>query len=377
MNKTSKRILYGVIAVVIIFLLALPKLNLFSDPEETATPATAPGSGAVAVEGMVAKLTTLNNRIVATGTVLANEEIEVRSEISGKVTEILFQEGDRVQKGQTLLRINDDELRAQLQRLDYLRQLAEDNESRYKKLLDREAISQEEYDIAATEMKTSQAEVENLKAQVSKAIIRAPFEGVIGLRQISLGSYIAPTTPITTLVDNDPIKVEFSIPARYSKSVKVGNAIDYQVEGSPNTFRGVIYAIDPSIDPVTRTLRVRARTPNPEGELLPGAFATIELVLEEIGETIMLPTEAVVPNRSGHIVYVSRAGKAQPQDVEVGLRTPSDIQITQGISAGDTIVVTGVLQVRAGAPLQFMNVTSSDQERPTSVVDSLEIRQGA
>ncbi|MGB3617597.1 MAG: efflux RND transporter periplasmic adaptor subunit [Catalinimonas sp.] len=365
MDKTLRRVLWVTAALIVIFLLALPKLNLFSTEEADAAPTAGGGApAATVVEGVVTQPTRLDNRVVTTGTVLPNEEVELRSEISGKVTAISFREGDRVRRGQTLVRINDEDLRAQLQRLNYQQQLAEENERRYKLLRDREAISLEEYDVIATELKTAGAEIDNLRAQLDKAVLRAPFDGTIGLRQISLGSYISPTTTIANLVDADPVKVEFALPARYAASVRKGRTVRYRVEGAADAFEGEIYAVEPKIDPVTRTLQVRAVTPNPDGKLRPGSFATVELVLEEIEETILLPTEAVVPDLNGHKVYVSRAGKATPQVVEIGLRTADQIQITAGVVPGDTVVTRGVLNVRDGAALRFREVGQTKSAVP-------------
>ena len=358
MNKNLRRALYVSAALLVVFLLALPKLDLFGD-EPAAEAPTAAANRPVVVEGVITRNVRLDNRVVATGTVMANEEVDLRSEISGKVTAILFDEGDRVRRGQALVRINDDDLRAQLQRLNFRRQLAQENERRYKLLSDREAISQEEYDVVATELKTSQAEIDNLQAQLNKTVIRAPFAGVIGLRQISVGSYITPTSSIANLVDLDPVKVEFALPARYGPSVRPGKEIDFRVEGATEAFSGKIYAVEPKIDPVTRTVQVRALTPNPDGKLLPGSFATIELVLEQIAETILLPTEAVVPDLNGHKVFVSRAGRATAQEVEIGLRTADQIQILSGVAAGDTVVTHGVLNVRVGAVLGFRTLEQS------------------
>ena len=352
MNKTVKRILTAVIVLIILFLAALPKLDLFEDTDgvdASAAVAKPAASKIIPVNAVVVEPQRLSNKIQVTGAILANEALEIRSEISGKITGIHFQEGQWVNKGELLLTINDEELRAQLEKLKYTRKLREDMEYRQRLLLDKEAISQEEYDQALTGLNTSTADIKVLEAQIAKSHIRAPFKGVIGLRYVSEGSYITPQTAIATFSNIDPAKVEFSIPGRYSNDVKIDDVIEFSTEASNDIFEGRIYAIDPMIDPATRTLKMRAISPNPERRLLPGQFARVDLILNREDNAIMVPTEAVIPELDGHKVFVAKQGMVEERKVQVGIRTNKDVEIAQGLNQRDTVVTSGILQIKQGS----------------------------
>jgi membrane fusion protein, multidrug efflux system len=357
MNKTTKRIIYIGIALVVVALLAIPKLDFLKAEENRKTAASPQASSrGIPVRAVVAKEEVLDNVVVANGTIFANEEVLIASEMAGRVTKINFKEGDKVKKGTVLVRINDDEMRAQLQRLEYQRQLFQQSEDRQRRLLAREAISQQEYDVALTQLNTSVAEIENIKAQLNKSIIRAPFDGTIGLRYVSEGSFIPVNTRIANLVNTNPAKLDISIPGRYSQSVRVGDKIRFVMEGYSKEFEATIYAVEPTIDPTTRTLQIRAITPNPSDELMPGAFVTAELVLKQIEKAILVPTEAVVPELNGHIVYLHKNGKAEPKRVEIGTRNPQNIEIREGLQPGDTIITTGILQMRPGIDVRIESI---------------------
>ena len=352
MNKTVKRSLTAVLVLVAIAALAWPKLRQLQDSSAAAPPPSA--QRPLAVEAAVIEATTLLDRISITGSLRANEEVELRSETAGKITRIYFQEGQQVQKGALLLKINDSELQAQLQKAEYRLSLAETREARQKQILDNGGISLEEYETVLNEVNVLRADVDLIKAQIEKTEIRAPFRGTIGLRQVSEGSYIATTSPIATIQDVERIKVDFSIPERYAQRVGVGDEIVYSVEGLSDPQRGVVYAIEPRIDANTRTLLLRAQSPNPQSQLLPGAFANIDLIFEEIQDALTVPSIAVIPELGGKKVYVLQNGKAVPRDVETGMRTDEAVHITAGLSERDTVIVTGIQLIR---PMMNVNAT--------------------
>lgn len=289
----------------------------------------------------------LGNRILTVGTILSNEEVEIRSEISGKVEKIFFREGAPVSKGAILLKINDAEQQAQLQRTQYRLALAEEQAERQRQLFERRLASQAEYDIAINELNIVKAELQIIQAQIDKTEICAPFEGVIGLRYVSEGSYLSPTMRITTLQDFNPVKVDFTIPEKYAAAVKRGDKISFSVEGVARTFEGEVYAVEAKIDPTTRTLHLRALSPNPDGVLIPGAFANVEVVFKE-KETLMIPSFALIPELKGQRVFLYKDGKAESQSVEIGSRTDDRVEITQGVQVGDTLITSGILQLRPG-----------------------------
>ena len=363
MNKTTKRLVTALIIVLLIGLAFYPRLKAYfaaSDKPQAAQGAPpANGGGKTAVSVMVVEAATLNDVVKTTGTILANEEVEIRSEVPGKITNLYFKEGQYVQKGTVLLKINDDDLQAQLKKLEYSKKLSEDNEFRQRQLLQKEAISQREYDISLTTVKTNEADIENIKAQLAKTTIRAPFGGRLGLRYVSEGSYITPTSRISTLTNTNPAKVEFSVPAKYSDRIRAGSIIKYTTESSDVEHTGRVYAVDPKIDPQTRTLQMRATSPNGNGALLPGAFARIELIIGSRGTAITVPNEAIIPEENGHKVYLVKSGKAIPRSVDVGIRGEFDMEITKGLSAGDTLITTGILQVKPDGPVEIRNVINA------------------
>lgn len=342
--------------VVVLLLLAaalvLPKLLVFSK--------NSGGGGAATVEqkllpvqAWVVQPKLLQNTIRTTGTLLANEEVELRSETTGKVTGIYFKEGSPVKKGDLLVKINNADLLAQLQKLQFQKELAEEREFRQRKQLETDLTSQEQYDIALNALNAVKADIEVVEAQIAKTEIHAPFDGQIGLKYISEGSYLSPAVRVANLLSIHPIKIEFSIPEKYATEVEVGDKISFTVQGSENTYEGEIYAIEPRIDAVTRTLSVRALSPNPRRTLFPGAFADVQLIIERIPDALLIPTEAVIPELNGKKVFLYRQGKAMSAAVETGTRTPEEIQITSGVAAGDTVITSGILQLRQAMPVEI------------------------
>jgi membrane fusion protein (multidrug efflux system) len=293
-------------------------------------------------------------RIVATGTTLSNEEVDLKPEASGKIVQILFKEGDKVEKGALLLKLNDADLVAQMKKLELQRKLASEKEARLKKLLDMKGVSQEEYDAALNMVQGTDADIEFTKAQIEKTELHAPFDGVIGLKSVSEGSYVSPTVKIASMQQLDPMKIDFFIPEKYSGSIQKGQKLTFHASGQTEEFEGQIYAIEPKIDLATRTLQLRAICSNKQGKIHPGAFAKIELVMNEAPNTIMIPTEALVPVLKGQNVFLYKNGIAVPRPVETGSRTDTQIEITHGLSDGDTVITTGIMQLKPGGPVTIM-----------------------
>lgn len=346
----KKKIFTGVVAVVILFLLALPKLNLFSS--EKSTPTNVGGSttsqAKLPVEAMIMAPERLDNKLIITGSVLPNESLEIKSEVAGKISGIFFKEGKNVSKGDLLIEINDDELDAQLVKQKYNLKLNEDNEFRQRKLLEKDAISQEEYDNALNRLNTTSADIKLLEAQLAKTKIRAPFNGTIGLRFVSEGAFINSNTIIATLYSLSPAKIEFAVPGRYSTQVKAGKKIFFTIENDSRVLEGEVYAIEPQIDANTRTLKVRALADNTGNILLPGQFVRVELILQTVENALLVPSEAIVPELNGHKVFIAKSGVATEAKVEIGLRTDRNVEVISGLTKGDTIITTGILQMRNG-----------------------------
>jgi membrane fusion protein, multidrug efflux system len=202
-------------------------------------------------------------------------------------------------------------------------------------------------------MEQSKADVEFLRAQIAKTEIRSPYNGIIGLKNVSNGSFLSPTVKIATIQEVEPVKIDFSIPERYMNIVKVGDPLKFTVQGSKDTFDAKIYAIEPKIDLATRSVMVRAISPNKDDKVLPGAFAQVELILKQIENAIMIPTQSVIPVLKGQQVYIAKNGKAAVVPVETGVRNDTAIQITKGLTAGDTVITTGIMMLKPGATLKF------------------------
>lgn len=355
MKKSVRRVITYILVLGALFFLADRKFHFFS--EENADGARAAGrqgeQAVVPVSAVVVKPQALDDKLVVTGTLLANEAVEITSEISGIVEKIHFKEGSRVKRGDMLISLNVDDLEAQVEKLKFSKKLRETNEYRQRQLLEKEAISQEEYDIALTELNTTNADIKVLEAQIAKSRIRAPFDGVIGLRYISDGAFINPSTRIASLININPMKIEFSIPGKYGVAVNDGDKIYFTTDATDKTYEGTVYAVEPQIDQATRTLRIRAVSDNTRGELFPGLFAKVEVVLNHKENALMVPTIAVVNDLSGHKVYLEKDGKVVEQQVEVGIRTATEIEIINGIEANDTVITSGLLQIQPGSTVEI------------------------
>ncbi|NJN26433.1 MAG: efflux RND transporter periplasmic adaptor subunit [Cyclobacteriaceae bacterium] len=350
MNKTVKTTLIIVIAILVMAMVLYPKLKP-SEPGPSAS--QGPQNAVLPVEGKVIHPERKENIIKITGAMLANESVAIRSEISGKIEKIYFREGQRIRKGELLYVVNDDEIKAQLERLKYTKKLNEDMEFRMKQLIEKEAISREEYEIAQTTLNTTLSDIKEREARLEKYKVQAPFDGIVGLRQVSEGSYISPADLVVNIYNINPIKVEFSVPGKYSSMVNKGDSIRFRIEASDEEFTGVIYAIEPKIDPQTRTLQIRAICKNDDELLIPGQFVNIDYTLNVIPDALMVPSEAVIPELNSHKIFTYKNGLASQQKVSIGLRTEKDVQITKGITPGDTVITTGILQIREGMPVNI------------------------
>jgi len=359
-KNTGRIIITIIILLLIIMIIVLPKIN-FKGTDDHSGPDTS--KGPLEVGGIVVKPALIQEIVKATGSVLANEEVALSAEQAGLIKGIYFDEGTYVPGGELLLKINDADMQAQLNNRQVQLQLATDREFRQKQLLGKEAVSQEEYDEALAALKILEAEIEYLKAQIDKTEIRAPFSGIIGLRQVSPGDFLTVGQIIANLVNVTQLKIEFAIPEKYAGKVKTGDVISFTTGSNEGDLKAEIYAIEPKIDPETRTLTIRAKYNNEENLILPGGFAHVEIILQENADALQVPTEAIIPELGGQKVYLYQNGNVVPAKVETGIRTANKIHITTGINAGDTVITSGLLQIRPGMPV---NVALVNQEQ-TSV----------
>ncbi|MCX6137927.1 MAG: efflux RND transporter periplasmic adaptor subunit [Ignavibacteriales bacterium] len=303
------------------------------------------------MSGIVVRPQRLENSVRSSGTVLASESVDLVAEANGRIETIAFKEGGPVAKNQLLVRINADDLQAQSKKNDLQLQLAVEQEKRQKQLFEKNLTSKEQYDIALNQVNTLKADRENLIASIRKTEIRAPFDGIIGLRYVSEGGYVTQTTRIASIQKINPVKVDFAIPEKYAGAVKTGDIVEFTIEEANLKFTGTLYAIEPKIDAATRTVQLRAVCDNRSGRVFPGAYVQIDLRLKEISDAIMIPTQAIIPVLKGQTVLVRKNGVAASVPVKTGIRMPSAVQIISGLSLGDTVITTGLMQLRSGMPV--------------------------
>jgi membrane fusion protein (multidrug efflux system) len=334
------------IIIVLAFAGAILYKALWSKPAQAAA-----GGGlarnALPVNMQVVKPERFTETLAVIGSIEANESVVLKSEVSGKITGIFFNEGQYVEKGTLLIKVYDDDLQAQLVKAQANLKLTEDVEARQRQLLEREAISRQEYDVSYTNLQTAQADVALLKAQISKTEIKAPFDGTIGFRKVSPGEYITPGIDIASLVNNDPAKIQFVVPEKYSRLLGTNTVIRYRLEGHPLERTATVYAMAPYIDQATRTLQLKALSPNSNGALIPGAFAKIDVLMETQNNVVLIPAEAILSESAGQKVYLYKGGKVKPVMVETGTRTNNRVEIVRGIAPGDTVITTGMMQITA------------------------------
>ena len=362
------RTILTIVAIVVV--LVLGKIFLFSTPEEKGPggPGGSPGKGtdkggakgpgggpATSVNIFVTGFAKLDNTVTSPGTVFPNEEVQLMSEAAGRIISLNIKEGSRVAAGQTIAKIRDNALQAQLKKLNYQIELAKQTDARQKKLLEINAISREEYEITSNTINTLAADKEFIETSIEKTVLKAPFAGKISFKNVSLGAYVTPATSLATLVQTNPVKIDFAVPEKYSTQLKLGSSVKFEVEGQSQLYNATINAIDPKIDPNLRTLKVRAIAQNPNDRLIPGMFVKVTVDLD-ISQAIMVPTEAIIPVLKGKKVYVKQDGKVVEKMVETGLRTDKSIQVISGLVPGDSLIVSGIMALKKDAPVKTKQV---------------------
>ncbi|GMU85544.1 MAG: MexH family multidrug efflux RND transporter periplasmic adaptor subunit [Ignavibacteriales bacterium] len=350
--KFSKKAIVFILVVLFIALLVVLKLTVYSKPDETGGPKKgAAGGRTIRVNVVVVQPTEMTGSVRTVGTILPNEEVTLVSEVNGRVTSIHFREGATVRRGDLLVKINDSELQAQYEKALSRKKILEDREYRERILLEKNATSRELYDAALNELNVNKADLDLIMAQIEKTEIRAPFYGVTGLRYISEGAYVNPTIKITTLQKMDSVKIDFSLPERYFGVVGNGDRINFTLDGVKGKFTAKVYAIEPKIDFTTRSLKARAVAFNPANVIPGGAFADIELPMVRSAGSIVLPAEVITPDVLGYKVFIFSNGKAVPKPVEIGFRDEKQVIITSGLSPGDTVITSGIINLRPNSPV--------------------------
>ncbi|MFN2428492.1 MAG: efflux RND transporter periplasmic adaptor subunit [Cryomorphaceae bacterium] len=321
------------------------------------------------VTAIIAKGSTSDIVLNTTGDVIADEEVDLTSEVAGRITSIGFKEGSRVSKGALLVKLNDNDLQASLRKAKHEKDLIEDQVDRQRQLLEIKGVSQQEFDVVENSLLVKESEIALLQAQLDKTEIRAPFSGIIGLRYVSLGANITPSTLIASLQSLKPVKIDFSIPEEYAPEIKPGQKVSLQVVSAGEELEAEIYAIEPRIDMASRTLQIRAVYANDDRLLRPGAFANVKLRLSNSEEVIEIPANALLPALKGANVFVLKNGKVEEQSIGVGQRFENTVQVVRGISPGDTVLTSGMMKLKPGMKpdIKMVSFEVDENKKPKSV----------
>ncbi len=340
------------------FGIILPGFFLFACSQKTDTTKqkTTPP---IVVDALIATAKPVSNTLEVNGTVVANEYVELHPEASGRLTYLYVPEGKLIRKGTLIAKINNADLQAQVDKSKVALDLAEKTEQRDKQLLAVNGLNQSDYDAALNIVNGFKADIEYNQALLDKTILKAPFDGYIGLRQVSVGAYVTPSTLIATLLQLDKIKIDFTIPEDYSSTVKVGGTVDVDMDENGKTRKAQIIAIEPQVNLSTRNMTVRAILENSKAN--PGSFAKVILHSGLNKSAIMIPTNALIPDDKNNQVVIVNNGTAIFSNVSTGIRLSNNVEITAGIKPGDTIVVTGVLFARPKGPLQVRNIRTLEE----------------
>ncbi len=310
------------------------------------------------VDAFVARPSLLVDQISVSGSLLAFEEVELKNEVAGRVVMINLPEGKFVKKGTLLVKLFDDDLQAGLTKLKTQLAIQEQIHDRQSELLKANGISQNDYEQTGLQLNSLRADIEVQKVLIRKTEVLAPFDGVIGLRNISVGAEVTPSTLLATIRSEDKLKLDFSVPEKYSTEIKPGMKIIFTLSNDEKKYEATVMATEEGIDSFTRNLKVRAYVDNKSDHLLPGAFTDVVLNLNEKKNALLVPTQAIIPQENGESLIVARNGKAHFTPVKTGIRKASGIEIKNGIQSGDTVITTGLLFLKEGSKLNYSTVLS-------------------
>jgi membrane fusion protein, multidrug efflux system len=335
-------------------------------PAAAGTPAAAAGKPgapaggampAMPVEAEVVKSDRVLQEIIAVGSLRSNESVVLSSEIAGRIAGIHFREGQPAAKGTLLFELDDSIYRAELEQARAGLALSQRNHERAKELFERKLISTRERDEAAAKLDVDRATVQLAEARIAKTRIRAPFEGTVGLRAVSPGDYVSAGQPLAPLEQISVLKADFRLSEAALSVIRVGQTLNLEVDAYPGkVFPGRVYAIDPRLAEETRSIGVRARVPNDKGELRPGLFARVRLVIAERANAVLVPEQAIVPMGEKLFVYVIEDGKAAIRPVQLGVRQSGRVEVTTGVQPGDTVITAGVQKIGPGSAVNPINL---------------------
>jgi membrane fusion protein, multidrug efflux system len=364
-NNESKNILFVIRFFLkkTLFMLAGFALCVLSacsskEKKEAAAAAGKPsGPPMIKVDAYVVKAMPLTDNLELPGSIIANESTTINPEISGRLVYLNASEGRAVGKGTLLAKIYDGDLVAQLNKLKVQVQVAQQTSRRYEELLKINGISQQEYDLARLSISNLNADMNIVRSNIMRTEIRAPFSGTLGLKNISPGAYVTPQTVITTIRQNSQLKLDFTLPEKYSSKLRTGQLISFTSEGNNKIYNAKIIATESGVAEENRSLQVRTLITNNDGKLLPGQFVKVKTSFDPDPDAIMIPSQAIIPQARGKKVAVYRNGMADFEDVITGARDSANVQITNGLKVGDTIIITGLMSLKSGGKVTLNKVS--------------------
>lgn len=346
-------------------LLALTVLLLAAcggnDKKKTDSPAGPPKQMAMKVDGYIVSPQSFGENIEVPGSIVANEMTEVHPEVSGRIVQLNVGEGKYVSRGTLLAKLYDGDLQAQLKKIQIQLSIAEKTEERQMQLLKIQGISQQDYDLSLLQVNNLKADIDIIRTSIGKTEIRAPFSGKLGLKNISPGAYVTPASVIAVVNQTDQLKLDFTVPEKYTGQIKIGQIVSFSYEGSDKRYNAKVIATESSVAENTRSLMVRSIVQNKDQGLLPGAFAKVQLSFDPDPNAILIPTQAVIPQARGKKVILFNGGVAKFVDVTTGSRDSSRVQVLSGVKAGDTVVVTGLLSVRPETKIGIARIVNAQK----------------
>lgn len=310
------------------------------------------------VDGYIVKPQPFQENIEVPGNIVPNDMAEIHPEVSGRIVQLNVAEGKYVGRGTVLAKLYDGDLRAQLNKLQIQLALAQKTEERQAQLLKIQGISQQDYDISLLQVNSLKADIGILQTSISKTVVRAPFSGKLGLKNISIGAYVSPASVIAIINQTDQLKLDFTVPEKYIDKIKMGQLVTFTFESSKKQLGAKVIATESNITENTRSLTVRASVIGKDDGLLPGSFAKVQLSFDPDPNALLVPTQAVLPQARGKKVILFKGGTAIFADVTTGIRDSARVQIIDGLTAGDTVVVTGLLSVRPEAKIQIGKIVN-------------------
>ena len=311
------------------------------------------------VDGFVVNTQTVSESLEVPGTLVSEDATEIHPEVAGRIVGLYVREGTYVGKGAVLAKLYDGDLQAQKRKLGVQLQIAQQTESRHEQLLKIGGISKEDYSSTALQVSNLRADLDIINTSIAKTVIRAPFSGKLGLKEISTGAYVTPQSIIATIQKTADLKVDFTVPEKYTNQIKKGQYVNFTVEGNNRNYTGVVFATQPGIEQTTRTMMIRAQVKGDAAGLVPGNFAKVKLSFAPDPNAIMIPSQAIIPQARGKKVVVYKGGTADFVDVTTGVRDSSMVQVLSGLAKGDTIVVTGLLSVKPDAKIQINKIVNN------------------